>query len=114
MRSGRTGFARTCFSDWMSFIFACPLSARYERNIPLLATHFLRKYTKEIGRNIQGFSRDALKTLAPYHWPGNLRELENEVKRAIVLTAGREIQVQDLSESITEERLIVPETAESG
>ena len=79
-------------------------------DIPLLATHFLRKYTKEIGRDVQGFSQDALKALATYHWPGNVRKLDNEVKRAIVLAASREIQVQDQSESITEERLIVPET----
>jgi DNA-binding NtrC family response regulator len=79
-------------------------------DIPLLATHFLRKCTKEIGRDIQGCSQDALKALATYHWPGNVRKLDNEVKRAIVLAASREIQVQDQSESITEERLIVPET----
>jgi len=44
-----------------------------------------------------------------YHWHGNIRELENEVKRAVVLTSGREIQVEDLSDAIIEERLGVPE-----
>src|SRR5262249_27862633 len=90
-----------------------PALREIRTDIPLLATHFLRKYTKEIGRDVEGFSQDALKALATYHWPGNVRELDNEVKRAIVLTAGREIQVQDLSESIIEESLIVPESAES-
>src|SRR5207253_5742795 len=60
-----------------------------------------------------GFSQDALKALATYHWPGNVRELENEVKRAVVLATGREIQAQDLSEAISEERLALPETADS-
>jgi DNA-binding NtrC family response regulator len=79
-------------------------------DIPLLATHFLRKYSKEMARDIQSFSPDALKTLAAYPWPGTIRELENEVKRALVLAPGKEIEVRDLSESISEERLIVPES----
>src|SRR3989454_1768430 len=86
-----------------------PALREIRSDIPLLATHFLRKYAKEVGREIHGFSQDALKTLATYHWPGNVRELENEVKRAVVLATGREIQVKDLSESVTEERLSVPE-----
>jgi Nif-specific regulatory protein len=76
-------------------------------DIPLLATFFLRKYSKEMGRDIQGLSQDATKALMAYHWPGNIRELENEIKRGVVLAAGREIQVQDLSDPIREERLSV-------
>jgi DNA-binding NtrC family response regulator len=67
--------------------------------------YFLKKYSKEINREIQGFSCDALKALTAYHWPGNVRELENEVKRAMVLATGREIGVQELSDAIREERL---------
>jgi Nif-specific regulatory protein len=91
-----------------------PALREIRTDIPLLATHFLRKYTKEIGREIQGFSQDALKALTTYHWPGNVRELENEVKRAMVLATSKEIQLQDLSESIIEERLVIPEISESG
>jgi Nif-specific regulatory protein len=79
-------------------------------DIPLLAMFFLKKHSKELGRDMHGFLPDALKALTAYHWPGNIRELENEVKRAIVVATGQEIHVQDLSESILEERLIVPET----
>ena len=78
-------------------------------DIVLLATHFLRKYAKEMSREVRGFSQDALKTLMAYHWPGNVRELENEVKRAVVLTTGPEIQVSDLSEQVAEEHLTVNE-----
>ncbi len=90
-----------------------PALREIRADIQLLATHFLRKYAKEMGRDIQSFSQDAMKTLMTYHWPGNVRELENEVKRAVVLATGREIQVRDLSESVIEERLAVPE-AEPG
>ena len=74
-------------------------------DIPVLAMHFLRKHAKETGREITGFSPDALKALTSYGWPGNVRELENEVKRAAVLTSGNQISLEDLSESLREERL---------
>jgi Nif-specific regulatory protein len=79
-------------------------------DLPLLATHFLRKYNKEMGRHVEGFSSEALQMLTAYHWPGNVRELDNEVKRALVLAAGPRIEPRDLSESIREERLQVPES----
>jgi transcriptional regulator with PAS, ATPase and Fis domain len=87
-----------------------PALREIRSDIPLLATYFLRKYSKEMGRDIQGLSQDATKALMAYHWPGNIRELENEIKRAVVLAAGREIQVQELSDPIREERLTVSDT----
>jgi transcriptional regulator with PAS, ATPase and Fis domain len=87
-----------------------PALREIRSDIPLLAMYFLKKHSKEIGREIQSFSDEALKALTAYHWPGNIRELENEVKRAIVLATTKEIRPQDLSESILEERLVVPET----
>ena len=90
-----------------------PALREIRSDIPLLATHFLRKYNKEMGRDILGMSQDAAKTLMAYHWPGNVRELENEIKRAVVLASGREIQVQDFSDPIREERLAVFDTDSS-
>jgi Nif-specific regulatory protein len=78
-------------------------------DIPLLATHFLRKQAKEIGRQTESFSQDALKALMAYNWPGNIRELENEVKRAVVLARGRQIEVDDLSDTLREEQLQTPD-----
>src|SRR5207249_1401486 len=86
-----------------------PALREIRADIPLLAMYFLKKHSKEIGREVPSFSEDALKALTAYHWPGNIRELENEVKRAIVLATTKEIRLQDLSESILEERLLVPE-----
>jgi two-component system response regulator HupR/HoxA len=71
--------------------------------------YFLKKHSRDIGRDYQGFSPDALKAMTAYHWPGNIRELDNEVKRAMVLAMATEIRLQDLSEVILEERLINPE-----
>ena len=90
-----------------------PALREIRTDIPLLAMYFLKKHTKEIGREVQSISPDALKALTAYHWPGNVRELENEIKRSMVLSTTREIRLQDLSDVILEERLEVPE-ADSG
>src|SRR5262252_3151316 len=90
-----------------------PALREIRSDIPLLAMYFLKKHTKEIGRELQGFAPEALKALTAYHWPGNVRELENEVKRAMVLSTTREIRLQDLSDVILEERLEVPESDSS-
>lgn len=80
-------------------------------DIPMLATHFLRKQARELGREIEGFEPEAMKALMAYDWPGNIRELENEVKRAAVLTTSKRITFDDLSETIKEERLEPLESA---
>jgi Nif-specific regulatory protein len=86
-----------------------PALREIRTDIPLLAMYFLKKHSKDIGRDIQSFSSDALKAMTAYHWPGNIRELENEVKRSMVIATTSEIRLQDLSEVILEERLIDPE-----
>ena len=61
-----------------------PLRERPD-DIPLIAEHFLAKYTREMGKAIDGFSPEALAALEAYPWPGNVRELENVVERAVAL-----------------------------
>jgi DNA-binding NtrC family response regulator len=78
-------------------------------DIPMLAMHFLRKQAREMSRDIEGVEPEAMKALTAYDWPGNIRELENEVKRAAVLTSSKRISFDDLSETIKEERLEQPE-----
>jgi Nif-specific regulatory protein len=87
-----------------------PALREMRTDIPLLAMYFLKKYSKEINREIQGFEAEAMKSLTSYHWPGNVRELENEVKRSMVLATTREIRTQDLSQNILEEHMSIPET----
>ena len=69
-------------------------------DIPLLAQHFLRKFTQETGREILGFTDVAMAALQRYNWPGNVRELENAVERAVVLCRRPQIDVEDLPEQI--------------
>jgi DNA-binding NtrC family response regulator len=64
-----------------------PLRERRE-DIPLLAKHFLNKFNGAFNKKIPGFSDKALSGLNSYHWPGNIRELENLIERIVVLSPG--------------------------
>jgi two-component system response regulator HydG len=76
-----------------------PLRDRIE-DIPLLAEHFVGKYAAKNGKAIHGLTRAAFAALEAYPWPGNVRELEHAVERAVVLSRGAEIDVDDLPESV--------------
>jgi DNA-binding NtrC family response regulator len=72
-----------------------PLRNRLE-DIPLLARHFLHRYTLEYGKTITGFTEEAMEQMISYEWPGNARELENLVARAVVLAESSCLGVEDL------------------
>ncbi|MCZ6595400.1 MAG: sigma-54-dependent Fis family transcriptional regulator [Bacteroidetes bacterium] len=79
-----------------------PLRNRRD-DIPLLLNHFVKKIEEKLDTKIKGFSKGALRLLAEYDWQGNVRELENEVERAIALAGeGAVIQREDLSPKIYE------------
>jgi two-component system response regulator PilR (NtrC family) len=61
-----------------------PLRERGE-DIPMLAEHFVTRFAAELGKPIQGLSAESLSVLVQYHWPGNIRELENAMERAVAL-----------------------------
>jgi two-component system NtrC family response regulator len=65
-------------------------------DITLLARMFLEQFNREQGKNLRGFSKDALMAMETYHWPGNVRELMNRVKRAAIMAEGKQIQAKDL------------------
>ena len=70
-------------------------------DIPLLADHFLRRYTRENEKPIEGVNDDALAKLVAYEWPGNVRELENAIERAVVLTRGEQLTPEDFPPEIS-------------
>ena len=67
-----------------------PLRVRPD-DIPVLTRHFLSRIAAEEGKRIRNISADGLSLLAAYHWPGNVRQLENAIFRAVVLADGDEI-----------------------
>ena len=72
-----------------------PLAERHG-DPTLLAHHFLKKFGRDLNRNVKGFTPDALAALNAWHWPGNVRELENRMKRAVIMTEGTRISAADL------------------
>ena len=73
-----------------------PLRDRRE-DIPLLAEHFLRRYVERNGKAISHFTDDAMVLLTDYPWPGNIRELEHCVERAVTLASGQVLTPADLA-----------------
>ena len=71
-------------------IFPISLPPLRERpnDIPLLATHFIRRFAKKMGKDINMLSRRLLQELKLYHWPGNIRELEHLIERSVLLSSG--------------------------
>ena len=76
-----------------------PLRERRE-DIALLIRHFLKKYTQELEKNITHISPEAMKALLGHEWKGNVRELENILERAIVMTEGDTITTEYLPQEL--------------
>ncbi|MDB5531694.1 MAG: sigma-54-dependent Fis family transcriptional regulator [Hyphomicrobiales bacterium] len=77
-----------------------PMTAPALRNriddIPILAEHFLARYCADMAKKISGFSPAAISAMASYGWPGNIRELQNCIERAVIVAGGSSIDVADL------------------
>ena len=80
-------------------VYLPPLRERKE-DIPVLAQHFLAKYSDENGKSGLELTVDTLDRLADYDWPGNVRELENVIERAVVLTPGPKIDTDLIPEKV--------------
>jgi two-component system response regulator PilR (NtrC family) len=70
-----------------------PLRERRE-DVPLLVNHFVKKYAKSAGRAIAQVSPESFSLLSTYEWPGNVRQLENTIERAVALETGETLNVQ--------------------
>jgi len=78
-----------------------PLRERIE-DLPLLATHFVRKYAKESGKGDMTTAPDAMRFLCEHRWPGNVREFEHAIERAVLMSRGKEITLDDLHKDLVE------------
>jgi len=72
-----------------------PLRERRE-DVPLLASHFLERFARKLGREVSGISKKAMLVLKSYDWPGNVRELENVIERGLMLARGSELRPEHL------------------
>ena len=76
-----------------------PLGARREE-IPQLVTHLLERHSARLGVDVDGVDPEAMAALLDYNWPGNIRELENVLERALVLTDDEVVSIGDLPEAV--------------
>jgi transcriptional regulator with PAS, ATPase and Fis domain len=70
-------------------------------DIPLLAEFFLRKYAAQHQKPVTAYHADALRALVTFSWPGNVRELQHVIERAVILTQGSLISLDDLPDNMT-------------
>jgi two-component system response regulator AtoC len=73
-------------------------------DIPLLVGYFIDMFNKKLDKDIEGLSSEAMPILMGYQWPGNIRELENVIERAVLLAKGRWIAPEDLPPAITSDQ----------
>jgi Nif-specific regulatory protein len=81
---------------------ALPALREHPEDIPALAEHFAARHARNCNRSIGGISHEALACLTQYDWPGNIRELENALERAVVIGISDRIQAEDLPDTVFE------------
>lgn len=82
------------------FSFEIPPLRERKKDISTFAIHFMEEVNQSLGKSITAIAEDAQKVLENYHWPGNLRELKNIVKRGVLLSLGNELEKIALPEEI--------------
>lgn len=90
------------------FNIKVPLLKDRGNDICLLADYFVTKYKLRSNKIIQGMEKDVYDILLKYNWPGNIRELENTIERALLVTQTNTIKVQDLPQNIVNDSSIIP------
>jgi two-component system response regulator HydG len=98
VRSGR--FREDLFYRLNVIAVRLPPLRERRGDVPLLASAFLRRLAEKNGKNLSGFTQEALAALEHYAWPGNVRELEHAVERAVVLSRGGLVDEADLPEGV--------------
>ncbi len=84
-----------------------PLRER-EQDTLLLARHFVKKFDARLGKRVEGLEPEVDRALLSYPWPGNIRELENVIERAVLFCDGERIRLQDLPPEVREDKNVPP------
>ncbi|HCY85279.1 MAG TPA: sigma-54-dependent Fis family transcriptional regulator, partial [Desulfobacteraceae bacterium] len=97
------------------FPLTCPPLRDRRDDITLIIQHFITVHAEKTGKNILGFTPEAMRLMAAYHWPGNIRELRNTVEYAFVLARGKAIRPDHLPEKIQKAAVpVTPQVTVSG
>jgi transcriptional regulator with GAF, ATPase, and Fis domain len=95
-------FREDLFYRFNAFTVILPPLRERTEDIPVLAYHFLRKAEAKVNKKVDRFAQEALDLLKRYSWPGNLRELENIIERAVVLSSSQQVDVAHLPNYLQE------------
>ena len=93
---GNGGFREDLYYRLAVVVLALPPLRDREKDVQFLASAFLRKFARENGRETLKFNAEALQALKQHDWPGNIRELENRVKRVVIMAEGPRVTPADL------------------
>ncbi|NOR87969.1 MAG: AAA family ATPase, partial [Bacteroidales bacterium] len=88
-------------------ITIAPLRERVS-DIPLISAFFLDRFNHKLGKNIKQISKKTMKSLQAYSWPGNIRELENIIERAVIISPATRLVVEQLEKPEFEEDVLLP------
>jgi two-component system response regulator HydG len=111
---GTGAFREDLFYRLAVFPVRLPAVREREGDVPLLAAEFLRRFCAGHRRQVDGFSKEASRALEAYPWPGNVREMENVVERAVLMEDGREISLGSLPDAVVEAIQAGPRTEAAG
>jgi transcriptional regulator with PAS, ATPase and Fis domain len=78
------------------FLIAIPPLRRRQEDLPLLLRHFMIRFNRELGKQVESFAPEAMKFLCRYSWPGNIRELENVIKQSLLNSTSTVLLAVDL------------------
>jgi formate hydrogenlyase transcriptional activator len=109
LRIGSGAFREDLYYRLATFPILLPPLRERPEDVPLLALHFIKKYSAKLGKRIESVPQQLVEKLQAYHFPGNVRELENIVERAVILSAGPTLQ---MDVSFTAQRQTAPEPEE--
>jgi len=90
-------FSQELYNRLAVITLAVPALRDRDEDVYMLSLYFLKKYSKELARPVLGFAPGTAEAMAEYGWPGNVREMENRIKRAVSLSGKKEITAEDLA-----------------
>jgi DNA-binding NtrC family response regulator len=88
------------------FPMTCPALRLRRDDITLIIQHFISIHAEKTGKNILGFTPEAMRAMVSYSWPGNIRELRNAVEYAFVLAKGKSVRSEHLPEKVVTKRAL--------